>query len=142
MVVELVGSGVSGRRSIGVHASIAEIVKFNINTKDTDWDHLFYIRLRGCNPGNRYAVRTARYKPQANMMAVLHRTRVATVFSADAVFDAFLSGVGILDGHFHQFADSALVERHERIVFDEFLGEVLGNELGSIVARKAEIGRA
>src|SRR5688572_13284362 len=98
---------------------------------------LFHIRLRRGNSCHWHAERTAGNISQAESMAELDGARVAAMFAADAVFDAGLAGLRFPYCHFHEFAHAALVERYERITLDEFLREVLRDELGDIVTREA-----
>ena len=73
-------------------------------------------------------------------MEELYRTWVATVFTANAVLDSRPAFPAFIDGHFHQAAHGALIQRDEGVVFDQFLFQGDGYPGGCIFCQQPDAG--
>ena len=69
-------------------------------------------------------------------MTELDRSRVASVFAADAAVEFRADALAEPDRHFHELADTQLVELRERVVLEDLLVVVGRQELARVVARE------
>src|SRR5258706_1010815 len=87
---------------------------------------------------DRHSERAAAYVVQPHLVAELYALGVAAVFAADAAFEVGLGLASQLDGHSHELAYAADIEGLERVAFEDFLFDVLGQEAAGVVAAVAE----
>ncbi len=66
-------------------------------------------------------------------MAEADRSWVTAVFATDTVLDAFLDLAALGNGHLHQAAHGALVQRHKRVSVDQFLFDITRDELAHVI---------
>lgn len=84
--------------------------------------------LGGGEPRNRNAEGAATDIIKSDSMAKLDRIWVAPVFSTDAELDVATRPAPFLDCDFHQLANSSLINRRERISFNNFQFGVMREE--------------
>jgi hypothetical protein len=66
--------------------------------------------LGGGEAGDGHAVRRAAHVVEAELVAELHRVRIAAVFAADAELDVGAGAAALGHGDLHELADAGLVE--------------------------------
>src|SRR5208283_3616377 len=80
------------------------------------------------------------YVGETELVAELHRVRVATVFAADAQFDARAALVALLDRDLHELAHAGLIDRGKRVGFADFQLRIRREEAARVVAAHPEAG--
>jgi len=95
-------------------------------------------RLRGREPRNRNAIRRAAHVVEAYVVTEHHRLRLAAVFAADADIELRIHLATEFDADLHQFANSGLIYRYERVARQDLPVDVFADELSGIVARETE----
>src|SRR4051812_3983734 len=95
-------------------------------------------RGRRSQPGGRRPVRRAGNVVEADALAEVDRGRVAAMLAADAELEVGANEAAALDGDLHQVADPLLVERDERVLLEDSLGQVSVQEPGRVVAADAK----
>src|SRR4051812_23318856 len=81
-------------------------------------------RLRGRKPRNRYAERRTGNIIQADLVAERNRGGIAAMLAADAELQVLASLAPALVADADEFADTLLVNRHERIGRENAFGRV------------------
>ena len=76
--------------------------------------------------------------PKSYFMAEAYGCRLSAVLSADTELDVRSGALAAFDSDLHQFADSVLVKRLERIFFENILVHVLFDDLSCVVSGESK----
>ena len=91
-------------------------------------------RLGGRQPRDRNPERGAAHVVHAQPVAEGHRRRLAAVLAADPQLEIGPGAAAQLARHLDQLADAGLVQHLERVVLDDAVLEVVGQEVARVVA--------
>ena len=89
--------------------------------------------MRRCKTRDRHAERRAGDVVQSGIVAELDRARFAAVLAADAALEFGLYAAALEYGLAHELTHAVLIEYLERVVFQDALFEIDGQELGTLL---------
>src|SRR5439155_26319291 len=90
--------------------------------------------LGGAEPRDRNHERRARHVRHADLVTELHRRWLAAVLAADAHLEVGPRPASALDADLDELTDTFLVKDRERIMRQEALLQIVGQELGYIIS--------